>query len=81
MKKEPKHHKQYRFIWEAFIDPDTPEDLKIQIGFDMDAAQAKFKSKEEFNKFKKTLDGYEEYWKNLVSSLLKFKEVHGKETS
>jgi hypothetical protein len=66
---EPVHHKRYRVAWEAYLDPDTPEDCIPALQKEMDLAQNHF-SFEEFQVFKKTLPGYEEEWSRLENEIL-----------
>ncbi len=62
---EPSHHRRYRVAWHAFKDPDTPKSMSSQLMEEMDSAQNHFKF-DEFQEFKKTLVGFEEYWSGFA---------------
>jgi len=60
---EPEHHRKYRVAWMAYRDPDTPKDCLEDLQKEMDSAQDHF-GWDEFQEFKVTLEGFEEFWKS-----------------
>jgi len=61
MTEEPPHHRRYRVAWDAFRDPDTPDECKGELMTEMDSAQNHFEW-DEFHEFKLSLEGFEAYW-------------------
>jgi hypothetical protein len=76
---EPKHHKRYRVAWDAYRDPDTPRECFGNLRAEMDDTQKLF-SDEEWNAFKKTLDGFEEEWENAKKRVVEQIEKLAKDT-
>lgn len=63
--KEPIHHIRYRKAWEEYKTT-TDKTRAKELEKEMDNAQNDF-AFSEFQEFKKTLDGYQEYWNFLVT--------------
>jgi len=61
MKKEPKHHARYRRAWNLFRDDSLSKECRKILEQEMDSTQNLF-TFQEFQKFKKTLEGFQEYW-------------------
>ena len=73
MPDEPAHHRRYRVAWQSYIDPDTPEDCKLDLEKEMDDAHHHFEL-DEFQTFKRTLHGFVKHWKQMEDGISKFRK-------
>lgn len=64
----PDHHRRYALAWDLYQDSGLTEESRRALEKEMDAAQTLFKWGE-FQDFKRTLPGYEKYWKQLKNDL------------
>jgi len=68
--KEPIHHERYARAWSLHRDPDISDESRRILEQEMDDAQNYF-SWDEFQEFKRTLPGFDEYWEFLRKELIK----------
>ena len=64
----PEHHRRYALAWSLYTDPEMSEKSKRILMAHMDKVQESFEWKE-FQQFKQTLPGYEEYWRKKSDEL------------
>ena len=65
----PDHHIRYARAWDLYRDNSLPDDLKIILEQEMDSAQNHFEWNE-FQEFKKNLQGFIEHWEGLKKTML-----------
>ena len=74
---EPEHHTRYKRAWSLYQEEGLCQESRKALEKEMDSAQNHF-SWDEFQDFKETLPGFNEFWENISNSADKIiTRLHG----